>query len=163
MATKVLFVCLGNICRSPLAEAIFQHKIKELCMEQDFSAQSCGTANYHIGDMPDPRTIRNAFKNGIQINHTGRQLAAEDLDSFDIILAMDRSNLGNIKRLMNAEQNLHKISLMRSHDPVGKDEDVPDPYYGNDNDFQEVFDILNRSMDSFIESLRSPDTVASKK
>lgn len=154
MPVKVLFVCLGNICRSPLAEAIFCHKIKELGLEQDFSAQSCGTANYHIGDMPDPRTIRNAFKNGIFINHIGRQLSAEDLDSFDVILAMDWSNLRNIKLLRTAESNLHKISLMRAHDPLGKNEDVPDPYDGNENDFQEVFDILNRSMDSFIESLR---------
>lgn len=154
MSVRVLFVCLGNICRSPLAEAIFTHKIKELGLEKAFSSQSCGTANYHIGDMPDPRTIRNAFKNGIHINHLGRQLSTEDLDSFDVILAMDRANLTTIRRFGNAEPNLYKISLMRAHDPLGKNEDVPDPYYGSEKDFQEVFDILNRSMDSFIESLR---------
>lgn len=154
MPVKVLFVCLGNICRSPLAEAIFIHKIKELGLESDFIAQSCGTANYHIGDSPDPRTIRNAFQNGIAISHLGRQLSAADLDSFDFILAMDQSNLNNIRRLHKAEENRDKISLMRSYDTFGKDQDVPDPYYGNEKDFQEVFDILNRSIDSLIESFR---------
>ena len=157
MPIKILFVCLGNICRSPLAEAIFNHKIKELGLDNDFSSQSCGTANYHIGDVPDIRTIRNAFKNGIHIDHFGRQLSSEDLDSFDFILAMDQSNLGNIKRLGNADLNLHKISLMRSHDSFGRNEDVPDPYYGNEKDFQEVFDILNRSIDSFISSFKTDE------
>jgi protein-tyrosine phosphatase len=158
MPVRILFVCLGNICRSPLAEAIFISKIKEKGLSSGFIVQSCGTANYHIGDMPDPRTISNAFKNGIHINHVGRQLSMEDLDSFDLILAMDRSNLNNIKRLGNAESNLHKISLMRSHDPLGRNKDVPDPYYGNENDFQEVFDILDRSITQLIIQLRAPVT-----
>ncbi len=153
MPIKVLFVCLGNICRSPLAEAIFNHKVEKLGRQSDFEVQSCGTANYHIGHSPDPRTIRNAKKNGIEINHRGRQLSENDLDSFDYIVAMDASNLQNIFRLERAMENSHKIFLMRSLDPFGKDQDVPDPYYEEEKDFQEVFDILNRSVDSFVGSL----------
>jgi protein-tyrosine phosphatase len=153
MAIKVLFVCLGNICRSPLAEAIFNHKVEKLGRQSDFEVQSCGTANYHIGDPPDHRTIRNAQKNGIKINHVGRQLSLSDLDSFDFILAMDTNNQHAILRLDTAPQNSHKIFLMRSFDPLGKNLDVPDPYYGEEKDFQEVFDIINRSVNSFVGSL----------
>ena len=153
MPVRILFVCLGNICRSPLAEAIFISKINERKLSAGFNVQSCGTANYHIGHSPDPRTIHNAKKNGIEINHLGGQLTESDLDSFDYIMAMDNSNLRNIFRLENAAINSHKIFLMRSYDSLGKDMDVPDPYYGEEKDFQEVFDILNRSVESFIESL----------
>lgn len=150
MKKKVLFVCLGNICRSPLAEAIFKHKVKERGLDLLFEADSCGTANYHIGDIPDERTIRNAQKNGIRISHRGRQLSAIDLETFDTIFAMDESNFRNIMRLENAEVHSKKISLMRSFDPLGSG-DVPDPYYGGERGFQEVFDILNRSLDNFLD------------
>lgn len=150
---KVLFVCLGNICRSPLAEAIFKHKVNGGGLQNLIQADSCGTAGYHIGDLPDPRTRANAQKNGITINHRGRQLQESDLEEFDYILAMDKSNLHNIKRLTNAELHVDKIHLMRSFDPHQGDE-VPDPYYGDETDFQEVFDILDRSVDHFIKKIK---------
>ena len=149
MKKKVLFVCLGNICRSPLAEAVFKHKIKEKGLEEYFEADSCGTANYHIGDTPDDRTVRNAKKNGVTINHRGRQLSERDLDKFDTIFAMDESNLRNIFRLENANQHAGKIRLMRDYDPNGAGE-VPDPYYGGEQGFQEVFDILDRTIENFL-------------
>lgn len=148
---KILFVCLGNICRSPLAEAIFHHKIRARQLGHLVEADSCGTANYHVGDSPDERTIANATKNGVNISHRGRQLTEEDLDYYDYILAMDKSNQSNILRLAQ-EHHTSKIKLMRSFDPAGGLE-VPDPYYGTERDFQEVFDILNRTMDKFIDQL----------
>jgi len=151
---KILFVCLGNICRSPLAEAVFKHKVREKNLEKYFEADSCGTANYHIGDMPDSRTIANARKHGVLIDHSGRQLKSDDLEYYDFIFAMDESNYQNILRLSNAHNHKTKIALMRDFDPNGKGE-VPDPYYGKEPHFQEVFDILNRTMDNFITYLET--------
>lgn len=150
---KILFVCLGNICRSPLAEAIFKHKIKEKGLENQFEVHSCGTANYHVGDTPDPRTIKNALKNGVVIDHLGRQLSNQDLEDYDFIIAMDKSNHTNILKLTNAGDHAHKIKLMRSYDLNPSGEEVPDPYYGDEAGFQNVFDILSHSTDSFIQYL----------
>jgi protein-tyrosine phosphatase len=151
---KILFVCLGNICRSPLAEAIFKHKICEKGLESLVEVHSCGTANYHVGDRPDPRTIKNALKNGIAIDHLGRQLCEQDLESYDFIIAMDKSNHTNILKLTNAKTHSHKIKLMRSYDLSPSGEEVPDPYYGDEAGFQNVFDILSHSTDSFISYLQ---------
>ena len=149
---KILFVCLGNICRSPLAEAVFKHKINAKGLDKFIVADSCGTANYHVGDTPDPRTIANAKKNGVNIDHCGRQLKPADLEHFDFILAMDTSNYNNIMRLQNAAKHASKIMMMREYDPQGTG-DVPDPYYGGERHFQEVFDILDRTMDAFVKHL----------
>jgi protein-tyrosine phosphatase len=151
---KVLFVCLGNICRSPLAEAIFKHKLKERGLENQIEADSCGTSNYHIGGNPDPRTIANAKKNGVSIDHCGRQLSVSDIENFDYILAMDSSNFRNIHLVLKDEKHKPKIQMMRDYDPQGKG-DVPDPYYGGEKGFQEVFDILDRTMDGFLDHLAS--------
>ena len=149
---KLLFVCLGNICRSPLAEAIFKRQVQNKSLAHALHADSCGTSNYHIGDGPDPRTVRNARVNGVAINHVGRQLTIDDLEAFDLILAMDQSNLANILRLSGASEQRHKIKLMREFDPFGPG-DVPDPYHGSEADFQEVFEILDRSVDRMIATL----------
>lgn len=145
---KVLFVCLGNICRSPLAEAIFWHKVKSRGLTNAYYAESCGTANYHIGDQPDHRTIRNALKNGVAIDHVGRQLCTADFEKFDEIFVMDRSNYNNTLRLAGIHKG--KVKLMRSFDPNGRDEEVPDPYYGDEKDFQNVFEILERTIEEYL-------------
>jgi protein-tyrosine phosphatase len=151
---KVLFVCLGNICRSPLAEAVFNHKITQLNLQHRISADSCGTGDYHIGDQPDPRTIKTAEKNGVEIWHPARQLSVQDLTAFDYLFAMDEQNKRGILRLPDAGKHAHKIKLMREFDPQGQG-DVPDPYYGTMHDFQFVFEMLDRTLDVFIESIKS--------
>lgn len=149
---RILFVCLGNICRSPLAEAIFKHKVKKLGQQGEFDADSCGTANYHIGDTPDPRTVSNAMKNGVEIKHLGRQLSRQDLSEFDYVLAMDKSNFTNILRLAD-DITRDRVFLLRSFDSL-PGEEVPDPYYGHETDFQDVFEMLDKSLDSFIDYLQ---------
>ena len=146
---KILFVCLGNICRSPLAEAIFIDKVKKKGIAHQFESHSCGTANYHVGDSPDVRTIRNAEKNGVKINHIGRQLCDEDMEYYDFIFVMDKSNYSNVLRLKSARDKQDKIHMLRKFDMRGGEE-VPDPYYGQEENFQEVFEILDRSIEGLI-------------
>lgn len=150
---KVLFVCLGNICRSPLAEAIFKDKVRRRNLDQHFLIASCGTANYHIGDTPDPRTIANAKKNGIAIDHLGRQFTSKDFLDFDYIFVMDSSNHQNVLRLLQDPAHRDKVAMMRNFDPTAPGEDVPDPYYGTERHFQEVFDILDRSTENLLTHL----------
>jgi protein-tyrosine phosphatase len=152
---RVLFVCLGNICRSPLAEAVFKHKVKAKGLDHLFEIDSCGTGNYHIGDPPDPRTVANAKRNGVVIEHLGRQLNDDDLAYFDVILAMDNKNLRSIQSLRSADEFSHKVKLMREFDSSEKGGEVPDPYYGEEKNFQEVFEILNRTADALLEELMS--------
>ena len=152
---KVLFVCLGNICRSPLAEAIFKTRMLQHGMDSMVEADSCGTAGYHIGDSPDPRTIANAKRNGIEIKHVGRQLTQHDLEHYDFILAMDRSNFSNILNIRGAESHRKKISLLRTFDSARNDDEVPDPYYGDELAFQQVFEIADNAVNSFISYLKS--------
>jgi protein-tyrosine phosphatase len=150
---KILFVCLGNICRSPLAEALFNHKIKLLKLDHQFYVDSCGTGDYHIGSQPDPLTIRSAIENGVEILHACRQLTVNDLLEFDFIIAMDKSNHVNIMRFAKLTKAESKVFLMREFDFLMPGADVPDPYHGDARDFKNVFDILNRSLDGFIAHL----------
>jgi len=148
---RILFVCLGNICRSPLAEALFHHKTTALGYNGRFQADSCGTSNYNVGDTPDHRTVKNALRNGVSMDHIARQLRREDFEDFDKILVMDRQNLKYALSFSDAAHH-HKVYLMRSFDPMGEG-DVPDPYYGGEQDFQEVFEILDRSVEALIRDL----------
>jgi protein-tyrosine phosphatase len=153
---KVLFVCLGNICRSPLAEAILKTRVKERGLEKNFKIDSCGTANYHVGETADERTIANALENGVKIRHSARQLSAEDLDRYDLILAMDKDNYAVTRKLAGGRDELRsKIKLLREYDVKSIGGDVPDPYYGGREEFQQVFNILNRSVENLLNELQS--------
>lgn len=136
-----------------MAEAIFKHKIAEYGLHDSYFGDSCGTSNYHIGDDPDKRTIHCVTKNGVTIKHAARQLSVEDLEEFDLVLAMDEKNYEDIVQLPSASANSHKIKLMREYDPHGPG-NVPDPYWGGERDFQEVFDMLSRSMENLITEIR---------
>lgn len=152
---KVLFVCLGNICRSPLAEGLFRKLTEDSNYSELISCDSCGTSSYHIGDLPDNRTRINAEKHGLILTHRGRQLSKEDFNEFDYILAMDSSNYENINFAKDKLGKIKaKIFLMRDFDKDDKGEDVPDPYYGGPEGFENVYRILKRSTEGFMEYLK---------
>lgn len=149
---KVLFVCLGNICRSPLAEGIFRFKVSERGLKDQFKIDSCGTSDFHIGEKPDERSVANAKKNGVDYMHRGRQLKKSDFYDFHYILPMDDLNLRDIEKLKPQDATA-KVMKMRALDDGDQNGDVPDPYYGGENGFQLVFDILDHSTDKLLEEL----------
>lgn len=146
---KVLFVCLGNICRSPLAEAIFIKKVKDRHLDHLISADSAGTANYHIGENPDHRSIDVAQNHGVPISHKGKQYKYGHATEFDYILAMDAHNHRDIIHI--SANRPEGLFLMRHFDAQDRDGNVPDPYYGGMEDFEEVYQILDRSLDEFLD------------
>ncbi|TCR90073.1 low molecular weight protein-tyrosine-phosphatase [Rhizobium sp. BK376] len=138
---SILFVCAGNICRSPLAEGIFRHLVENAGRADRFEIDSAGTGGWHQGDAPDRRSIAVAAANGIDISRQrARRISAEDFDRFDLILAMDHDNLKNLRKFAPAAAS-DKIHLFASF-TLGTTEDVPDPYYGRREDFEAVYTML---------------------
>lgn len=147
MSTKVLMVCLGNICRSPLAEGI----MRQLTKGKAFEIDSAGTANYHAGAAPDPRSIEVAAQNGIDISQQqARQLTTQDIVDFDHILVMDRQNLNDAMALCTTKEQRNKITLLNEVTAVSPEE-VPDPYYGEEDGFAFVYTLLYHSCSKWIE------------
>jgi protein-tyrosine phosphatase len=155
--TRVLFVCLGNICRSPAAEAAFRHVASEAGRADVFEVDSAGTGAWHIGEKADLRMRQAGRRRGIEVTSVARQVADDDFARFDHIFAMDRSNLAALIRQAPAEHR-SKIRLFRELDPDGPGEDVPDPYYGDPQDFDEVLDIVTRTARALLDELRDPST-----
>jgi low molecular weight protein-tyrosine phosphatase len=140
---KVLFVCLGNICRSPLAEALFRKHTKDQGLDDAYYCDSCGTAAFQIGAPPDERSVENALQNGLVYTNSGRQLSVQDFDNFDYIIAMDDDNYRYIVK--NDPAGHSHIYKLRKFDSIDKNSDVSDPYFGGSEGFQHVYDIINRS------------------
>lgn len=150
---KICFVCLGNICRSPTAEGIFQYLVNERSLQPWFYIESAGTSAYHIGERANSKSRQVAGRYGIELLSRARRFESEDLEEFDLILAMDHENLTNIRSYDKNDQYGHKIKLMREFDPHPEDRAVPDPYYGGMDGFQNVFDVLKRSCENLLDQL----------
>lgn len=151
----VLFVCLGNICRSPLAEGVFKHQILEDGLEKKIFVESAGTSGWHIGDRPDPRSIEVARENGIDLDSYGRKAISDDFAEFDYIIAMDQNNFADMRSLDgSSKKGAAKLYVMRDFDEIGKGQDVPDPYYGGDEGFNYVFELLDRSCRNLLEEIK---------
>jgi protein-tyrosine phosphatase len=154
---SILYVCLGNICRSPIAEGTMKALIEKEKLSHKIKVDSAGTADYHIGDPPDRRTRANAQSHGIALNHACRQLVASDFAEFDYIVAMDEQNLQNINllslRTFGKHQPEENCFLLRKFDPQNGPISVPDPYYGTKDDFELVYQIVQRSNQAFLEHI----------
>ena len=146
---KILMVCLGNICRSPLAEGILKRKLEDRGL--DWTVDSAGTGFCHIGEPPDPRSVSTARKYGLDISRQrARQIEPSDLDNFDLILAMDSSNYQDILRLANSGQQENKVEMILNYINPGANDNVPDPYW-NDDGFDQVFHMLDEACERVIE------------
>lgn len=150
--TAVLFVCTGNICRSPTAEGIFRHKLKERGLTDDFSVDSAGLIGYHVGESPDPRSQRTAKKYGIDLSRQrARRVVEEDFHTFDYIIAMDQGHLEGLQEMAPAGSPAI-LELMLNFHPNPDTLEVPDPYYGAGDGFELVFAMLDKALDGFLES-----------
>lgn len=155
MKIKVLMVCLGNICRSPLAEGVLKNLVNHSGESHLFHIDSAGTASYHIGDLPDYRSRQVAINHGFKLDHLGRQFTREDFKKFDHIFVMDESNLSNVLKLARSADDEAKVELITKYDPRPKHSSiVEDPYYGNITDFENVYEQLVICCEGFLESLK---------
>ncbi|MGB3691321.1 MAG: low molecular weight protein-tyrosine-phosphatase [Spirulinaceae cyanobacterium] len=155
MAEKLLFVCLGNICRSPSAENIMNHLIAEAGLTDEIVCDSAGTSSYHIGSPPDRRMNSAAKKRGIELKGEARQFIRSDFAEFDLILAMDRDNYNNILALDQESKYQSKVRLMCDYASEHQEKEVPDPYYGGPEGFDNVIDLLLDACSGLLQEIKS--------
>jgi len=153
---RICFVCLGNICRSPTAEGVFRKLATDAQLDSRLTIDSAGTGAWHVGEPADPRSRRAATRRGYDLAHRARKFTADDFDRFDLVLAMDRDNYDSLQRLARGRMHVPLIQLLRSFDvnaPAGAE--VPDPYSGGDDGFEDVLDICERACRGLIDHVRS--------
>lgn len=151
---RINFVCLGNICRSPTAEGVFQHLVMEDDLDEYFEIDSAGTGSWHVGNPANSKSQEVANQHGIKLLSRARQVVASDLEYFDLIVAMDHSNAADLYTMVVKAEQEDKIVLLRDFDPDSDDGAVPDPYYGGLDGFNDVFTIVYRSCRALLDNLK---------
>jgi protein-tyrosine phosphatase len=155
---RILFVCLGNICRSPTAEGVMQRLVERAGLQREIELDSAGTGGWHMGEAPDPRAQAAARSRGIALDGAARRVEPEDFERFDLIVAMDASNAANLARIAPSAQAQQKIHLLREFDPGSaamSDLDVPDPYYEGARGFEVVLDLVEAACQGLLAHVRS--------
>jgi protein-tyrosine phosphatase len=150
---RLLFVCLGNICRSPTAEGVMRSLVARAGLEQSVELDSAGTGGWHVGSAPDERATAAARARGIALEGCARQVSASDFEEFDLLIAMDRSNMRELQRLAGSDEQRKRVRLLREFDPAGLqggELDVPDPYYGSPGGFEEVLDLVQAACEGLL-------------
>jgi protein-tyrosine phosphatase len=147
---KVLFVCMGNICRSPLAHGLFDDRVEKAGLSEQITVDSAGTHAYHVGEQPDPRSQQTALSHGIDLSYQrARKVKASDFDKFDYVVAMDRDNHA-ILRSQCPDEHRHKLKLFLEFAPQLSETEVPDPYYGGDEGFEHVYSLIDAAADGLM-------------
>jgi protein-tyrosine phosphatase len=154
---RILFVCLGNICRSPTAEGVLRRMVAEAGLDGEIEIDSAGTGAWHVGSPPDPRSTQAAHRRGTVLQGRARQVTADDFDRFDLLLAMDATNLHELRQRAPDADARAKVRLLREFDPASADAvdlDVPDPYYGGPRGFDTVLDLVEAACAGLLEEIR---------
>ena len=156
--TRLLFVCMGNICRSPTAEGVMRHLLREQGFEDEIEIDSAGTGGWHVGNPPDERATEAARRRGIALAGAARTVRPSDFEQYDLLLAADRENLADLRALAPDDEARAKVRLLREFDPGSRgapDLDVPDPYYGGPHGFEEVLDLVEAACRGLLEEVRA--------
>jgi protein-tyrosine phosphatase len=157
---RILFVCMGNICRSPTAEGVMRKLLRDAGLEGRIGVDSAGTGGWHAGESPDARAASAARRRGIPLDGAARQVIAEDFERFDLLVAMDRDNLAGLLSVAPDDEARARVRLLREFDPASAgapDLDVPDPYYGGPRGFDAVLDLVEAACRGLLDELQAAE------